>query len=359
MAIGPRGSRIADGLFIGPGSLSERFGSLHKAGATKMTHISISKAEVEAPTAGIDVGKHRLQLRLSDGGTGDYGNDVDGHLALIAALRQRGVLRVGMESTASYSAKIAAALREAGFIVNVFQPKQVKAFAQFRLRRAKTDKIDASIIAQCTALSQPQATPDARLAGLCERLTLIEQIGDDIKRGKTRLEHVASAEIRAIHCEEIKRLTLRRRLAVRALVASVRRHDDLAERMALILSIDGIGELGALALVLRMPELGSLSREQAASLLGVAPFSCESGQFKGERHIAGGRARARRTLFAAAQVACRRWNPALVALYKRLTAKGLHHTAAVVACTRKLVIYANAVLARRKPWTKSLEPTNA
>ena len=139
----------------------------------------------------------------------------------------------------------------------------------------------------------------------------------------------------------------------------MRRHDDLAERMALILSIDGIGELGALTLVLRMPELGSLSREQAAALLGVAPFDHESGQSKGESHIAGGRARARRTLFAAAQVACRRWNPALIALYKRLTAKGMHHTAAVIACARKLVIYANAVLARRKPWTKNLEPTPA
>jgi transposase len=325
-----------------------------------MTNTSISKAEVEAPAAGIDVGKHRLQLGFSDGGGGgDYSNDAEGHIALIAALRRRGVVRVGMESTANYSTKIAQALREAGFIVNVFQPRQVKAFAQFKLKRAKTDKIDAVIIAQCTALSQPQATPDARLADLCAHLTLVEQIGDDVKREKTRLEQVAIDEIRAIHREEIKRLKLRRRAAVRALVANVRLHDDLAERMELILSIDGIGELGALTLVLRMPELGSLSREQAAALLGVAPFAHESGQYEGERHIAGGRARARRTLFAAAQVACRRWNPALMALYNRLIAKGRHHTAAVIACTRKLVVYANAVLARGKPWTKNLEPTPA
>ena len=321
-----------------------------------MTKISISKAEGEAPAAGIDVGKHRLQLGFSDGGAGgDYANDADGHGALIADLRRRGVVRVGMESTGSYSATIAQALREAGFAVIVFQPRQVKAFAQFKLKRAKTDKIDAGIIAECTALSQPQAAPDPRLADLCERLTLVDQLCDDIKRWKTRREHVRSAEIRAIHRDEIKRLTLRRRQAVRELVASVRQHADLAERMDLILSIDGIGEHGALALVLRMPELGSLTREQASALLGVAPFDHESGEHKGESHIAGGRARARRTLFAAAQVACRRWNPALVALYDRLIAKGLHHTAAVVACTRKLVIYANAVLARGKPWTKNLE----
>ena len=321
-----------------------------------MTHISISKAKVEAPAAGIDVGKHKLQLGFSNGEVGgEYANDAEGHAALIAALRRRGVARVGMESTASYSVRVAQALRAAGFVVNVFQPRQVKAFAQFKLSRAKTDKIDAVIIAECTALSEPQARPDGRLADLCERLTLVEQLCDDIKRVKTRLEHVASAEIRAIHRDEIKRLTLRRREQVRALVASVRLHDDLAERMALILSIDGIGELGALTLVLRMPELGSLSREQASALLGVAPFAHESGEYQGQAHIAGGRRRARRTLFAAAQVACRRWNPALVALYNRLTANGMHHTAAVVACTRKLVIYANAVLARGKPWTKNLD----
>lgn len=321
---------------------------------------SRSKAKVEAPAAGIDVGKHKLQLGFSDGEVeGEYANDAEGHAALIAALRQRGVVRAGLESTASYSTGIAQALREAGFTVNVFQPRQVKAFAQFKLRRAKTDKIDAVTIAQCTALSDPQATPDARLADLCERLTLIDQLCDDIKRGKTRLEHVTIAEIRAVHRDEIKRLTLRRRTAIRELVARVRRHHDLAERMDLLLSIDGIGALGALTLVLRMPELGSLTREQASSLLGVAPFSHESGEYEGQAHIAGGRRRARRTLFAAAQVACRRWNPALVALYQRLTAKGMHHTAAVVACARKLVIYANAVLMRGKPWTKNIEHTAA
>ena len=325
-----------------------------------MRHDSTSKTDVAAPVAGIDVGKHRLHLAFADGGgVEEHANDAAGHRALIEALRRRGALRVGMESTASYSAKVAEALREAGFIVNVFQPRQVKAFAQFKLKRAKSDKIDAPLIAQCTALSEPQATPAPRLADLCEHLTVVEQIADDVRREKTRLEHANNPAIRAIHREEIKRLTLRRREALRALVGMVRQHADLAEKMALIRSIDGIGELGALTLVLRMPELGSLSREEAAALLGVAPFTRESGQFKGERHIAGGRARARRTLFAAAQAACGRWNKSLVELYQRLIAKGLHHRAAVIACTRKLVIYANAVLKRGKPWTKNPEPRPA
>ena len=325
-----------------------------------MKHDSTLRSDVEAPAAGIDVGKHRLHLGFADrGGVKEYANDAVGHRAVIEELWRRGTRRVGMESTASYSAKIAQALREAGFIVNVFQPKQVKAFAQFKLKRAKSDAIDAPIIAQCTGLSEPQETPDPRLAGFCAHLTVIEQIADDVRKEKTRLEHVHDPAIRAMHREEIKRLTLRRRQRIRGLVAAVGQHPDLAARMALIRSIDGIGELGALTLVLRMPELGSLSREQAAALLGVAPFTRQSGQFTGERHIAGGRARARRTLFAAAQAACRRWNKALVDLYTRLTAKGAHHNVAVIACTRKLVIYANTVLKRQKPWTKHLEPNPA
>lgn len=320
-----------------------------------MVKRNTSKAAVEPPVAGIDVGKSKLHAGFDR--IGDrmiFDNDAPGRDALVEALRARGVRRVGLESTASYSAPVAERLREAGLAVNVFQPKQVKAFAQFKLKRAKSNSIDAPIIAQCTATSGEQADPDPRLARFCEHLTAIDQVGEDIAREKIRLEHVREGAIAKMHAEEIRRHTLRRRALIRALVETVRKEADLAKKMDLLLSIDGIGEIAALTLVLRMPELGGVSREQAAALLGVAPFTRKSGAFKGERHIAGGRARARRTLFAAAQVACRRWNAALVDLYTRLRAKGAHHKAAVVACTRKLVVYANTVLQRQAPWTKNL-----
>jgi len=316
-----------------------------------------TKSTVRGPlSAGVDVGKYKLHLGFSDGPqVREFSNDEAGFTAIEAELKRRGVTHVGMESTASYSASLAEALREAGFDVTVFQPKQVKAFAQFKLKRAKSDNIDPPIIAQCTAHSEAQPAPDVRLAAFCELLTFCDQLDEDARRTKTRLEQARNPEIRQLLSEEIKRLSLLRRGRIKALVEAVRQHPDLARRMDLIRSIDGIGEIGALTLVLRMPELGSVSREEAAALLGVAPFVRESGRFKGERHIAGGRARARRTLFAAAQAACQRWNKALIALYQRLTAKGMHHTSAVIACTRKLVIYANTVLARQKPWTKNLE----
>jgi transposase len=188
-----------------------------------MRHDSTSKADAAAPAAGIDVGKYRLHLAFANsGGVEEHANDAAGHRALIEALRRRGALQVGMDSTATYSAKVAEALREAGFIVNVFQPRQVKAFAQFRLKRAKSDKIDAPIIAQCTALSEPQATPDPRVADLCEHLTVVEQIG--------RRRPASSTPTTRRSAEETKRLTLRRREALRALVGMVRQHADLAER---------------------------------------------------------------------------------------------------------------------------------
>jgi transposase len=130
----------------------------------------------------------------------------------------------------------------------------------------------------------------------------------------------------------------------------VRSHPDLAQRLELLTSIPGIGEPTALALLIRMPELGQLTREQAAALAGLAPFDRDSGAHNGRRSIAGGRTRLRKSLYAAALPAAFRWNPHLVALYQRLTAAGKPHKLALVACARKLVIFANTVLTRGTPW---------
>ncbi len=119
-----------------------------------------------------------------------------------------------------------------------------------------------------------------------------------------------------------------------------------------MLSVPGLGERTALALIIRMPELGRVSREHAAALAGLAPFDDDSGKHKGERHIAGGRRRLRRSLFAAALPAAFRWNKALIELYARLIARGKAHNEALIACARKLLIYANTVVQRGTPWTE-------
>ncbi len=213
-----------------------------------------------------------------------------------------------------------------------------------------------------TTRSMPCSSPPARRRSSSRRssqirgwpswrdhLTFVEQIEEDIARLKTRLEHVDEPRLRRIVMADIARLKARRAAELLRIVASLRAHDDLARRLDLVLSVPGIGERTALALIIRMPELGRISREQAAALAGLAPFDDDSGTHKGQRHIAGGRGRLRRSLFAAALPAAFRWNKALIDLYARLTARGKAHNAALVACARKLLIYANTVVAARNP----------
>jgi transposase len=272
---------------------------------------------------------------------------------LAAQLTKAGAERVGIEATGGYERGVVHHLRAAGFTVLVLQPIQVKAFGRVHLRRAKNDALDAMLIAACAAaLDQVRNAPDPRLVELADNLTFLEQVEEDIKRFKIRLEHIDEPRLRRMVLGDIARLKARRLAQIRDIARQLRAHRDLAARLDLVLSIPGIGERTALALLIRMPELGRISREEAAALAGLAPFDNDSGQQKGQRRIAGGRARLRRSLFAAALPAAFRWNRALIALYQRLIAAGKAHNAALVACARKLLIYANTVVQRGTPWTE-------
>lgn len=311
--------------------------------------------EAAGESAGIDTGKNALDVALARGGpTLQVDNDSTGHHQLAVWLCRQGVERVGIEASGGYERAVVAALRQRGITVIVFQPIQVRADATYRQQRAKNDKIDAALIAACTAAAQTvKEPPDPRLEAIAEPLTLIEQIEEDIARCKTRREAFRDPRHRDLLAGEIKRLKAWRTAEIKRLVAQIRRHDDLARRLELIESVPGIGQRTALALLIRMPELGTLSREQAAALTGVAPFDDDSGKHHGRRRIAGGRARLRKSLYAAALPAAFRWNPALVALYQRLIGAGKPHKLALIACVRKLVIFANAVVARGTPWVKN------
>jgi transposase len=310
-----------------------------------MTQTSIT-------TAGIDTSKRKLDIAVH-GRTERWqlANDRSGWRRLAADLAEAGVARVGIEATGGYERGVVEALRAAGFAVLVLQPIQVKAFARVHLRRAKNDALDAVLIAACAAaMDQPRIAPDPRMAELAGHLTFVEQIEEDIARFKTRLEHIDQPALRRTVKSDIARLQARRLAHIRELARRLRAHPDLAVRFALVLSIPGIGERTALALIVRMPELGQISREEASALAGLAPFDDDSGKHKGQRHIAGGRARLRRSLYAAALPAAFRGNRALISLYARLTAGGKAHKAALIACARKLLIYANTVVQRGTPW---------
>lgn len=303
-------------------------------------------------TAGIDTSKAKLDAAVH--GQRDcwqVENTPSGWKRLAAEFSRAGVTRVGIEATGGYESGAVKYLRNNGFTVTVLQPLQVKAYARVRLRRAKNDAIDAVLIAACTAIMEdPQVEPDPRLTRLAEHLTFIEQNEKDAVRLKTRLEHLHEPRLRRLIENDIKRLEARRAAELLRVVKELRAHDDLARRFDLVLSIPGIGPRTAVAIIVRMPELGQVSREQVAALAGVAPYDDDSGKHHGQRHIAGGRKQLRRSLYAAALPASMRWNKALIALYSRLIEKGKTHKAALIACARKLLIYANTVVARGTPW---------
>ena len=312
-----------------------------------MSQTTISTAGIDTSKAKLDIAVHGRTERWQ------LANALPGWRSLAAKLAKVGVARVGIEATGGYERGVVEHLRAAGFTVLVLQPIQVKAFGRVHLRRAKNDVLDAVLIAACAAaIDQPRIAPDPRLAELATHLTFLEQAEEDIARFKTRLEHTDEPRLRRIVTGDIARLKARRAALIRDIAKRLRAYDDLAKRLDLVLSIPGIGERTALALIIRMPELGQVSREEAAALAGLAPFDNDSGQHRGQRRIAGGRGRLRRSLFAAALPAAFRWNKALIALYARLTARGKAHNAALIACARKLLIYANTVVQRGTPWAE-------
>jgi len=304
--------------------------------------------------AGIDTGKHKLDAAVHGARARlQVTNDEAGHGRLATWLRRQRVRRVGIEASGGYDKAAAARLRQAGFEVVVFQPAQVRAYARYRLQRAKNDRIDAVLIAACTADCKDEdihAPPDPRLADRAEHLTFIEQLTEDVARLKTRRASCRNPEFQRRWDLEIRRLELSLARELADLVAVLRQHADLAERLGLIESVPGIGLRTAVAILIRMPEIGSLSPEKAAALAGLAPYDDDSGNHLGQRHIAGGRKRLRNSLYAAALPAACRWNPPLVALYRRLITKGKAHKLALIACARKLLLFANAVVARGSPW---------
>jgi transposase len=302
--------------------------------------------------AGIDTGKHKLDVAI-DGSAEQLQveNAPEGYKALSDWLRRHRVKRVGIEASGSYEQAVVAALRRKGFVVVMFQPAQVRAYAKFKGQRAKNDKIDAALIAACTAaVRKVHAPPDPRLLPFATQLTMIDQLTEDIGRLKNRLESCRDARIRQIWKEDLVRLNKRKRAELKALVAAIREHRDLAGRLDLIYSVSGAGLPTAVVILVRMPEIGQITREQAAALAGLAPYDDDSGERRGGRHIDGGRERLRHALYTAALPASMRWNPQLMALYKRLIAAGKEHKRALVACARKLLIFVNTVVERGTPW---------
>lgn len=301
--------------------------------------------------AGVDVGKRWLDAAVC--GRQDVlrvANTVAGIAELIAWLRAREVGRVGMEATAGYERCAQEAFDTAGLEVVIHQPLEVRLFARLRRRRAKNDALDAHLIAAATAqVDRVKAAQDPRLRDLGDRLTAYEQITDQAAELKTFLETVRLKDIASQVRTQIRSLErLKAKLAANILTR-IKAQPDLLARYRLLISLPGAGPIVAASLLIRMPELGAMKRGQAASLAGVAPFDRDSGQFKGQRFITGGRARPRRMLYIAA-LAAKRFSSDFKAFAARLAERGKPAKLIVVAVMRKLIEAANLILARGQPW---------
>lgn len=312
----------------------------------------MERVERSTKIAGIDVGKGWLDVAVhGQGQTRRFGNDEAGRAGLVDWLFEQGVSRAGLEATAGYERQIRSRLEAAGLEVVVHQPMEVRLFARLKRWKAKTDALDAALIAAATAqVDTVRAAQDPRLVELAQRLTAYEQITDQAAALKTFMEHVDLPDLIQTLRQQIQSLSdLKARLADQIL-ERIKACPDLLARHRLLMSLPGVGPIVAASLLIRMPELGALRRGQAAALLGVAPFDRQSGQWKGQSFIGGGRGRPRRMIYLAA-IAAKRFDHGFKAFAQRLRDAGKPPKVAIVAVMRKLVEAANLVLARQTPWS--------
>ena len=299
---------------------------------------------------GIDVSKDRLDVHvLPTQEAWAAGRDAEGIAELCRRLA--GTDMVAIEATGGYEAIVAASLSSHGVAVVIVNPAQVRAFAQALGQRAKTDPIDAAMIARFAEATRPQVRPlpDGPARLLADLVTRRRQIVEMMASERQRLHRTEPVRVR----KSIERLlkALQRELDSIDLDIDgmVRSSPIWRAKEDLLASVPGIGQGIARTLLAELPELGHLGRKQIASLAGLAPFTRQSGLWKGKATIGGGRAVVRTALFIGAQVA-KRWNPPLKAFYQRLIAAGKSKMAATIAVARKLLTILNAIIRDQRPW---------
>ena len=301
---------------------------------------------------GIDVSKDWLDAHaLPSDAAARFANDHAGLDGLIAWLKPLGADVVALEATGGLEGLCVAALSAAGMAVIVVNPAQVRSFAASLGKRAKTDQIDAAVIAAFVAATKPEIRPlkDAETRAFGELVTRRRQIMQMIvaEENRQRMAQGKPAQ------KSIKRIlaALARELADldAGMDEQIRKSPLWRVREKLLTSVPGVGPKVARTLIAEMPELGSLDRRQIASLAGLAPWTRQSGKWKGKSFIGGGRSQVRPVLFMAALVAIRH-NPTLKTFRDRLVAAGKPKIVAVVATMRKLLTILNAIIRDQKPW---------
>jgi transposase len=314
------------------------------------------------PTAhtivGIDVAKHSLDVYLaSQDRSFTISNDTAGFKQLLAELPAAGECLVVIEATGGYQSRVVATLVTAGHLVAVVNPRQVRDFARGLGILAKTDRIDARVIARFGEQTHPRPVKIGRekQAQLHELVTRRRQLIELRTAEQNRLETATTKMVRKNIRHLIEQLDKQIRQLEEAIGQLIESEPELASKAALLESVPGVGAVTVASLLVDLPELGRLNRQQVASLVGVAPFNRDSGKFHGRRRIWGGRAAVRSVLYMAALTA-RRFNPFIREFAQRLEAAGKPFKVVLTACMRKLLVILNSMIKNNLPWNPKLHP---
>jgi transposase len=301
---------------------------------------------------GIDVSKKQLDVAIRPGT--DFfqvSNDDQGLAALIARLEDLKPQLILLEASGGFETLAAASLRQAGLPAQIVNPRQVREFAPSTGKLAKTDKIDAGVLAHFAQLLQPplRAWPEAQQQELAALMTRRRQLVEMVVMEKNRLGTAWSSKVRKSLQAHIHALQEQLQELEQDLDDFIRQSPGWLEKDQLLQSVPGVGPLTSQSLLAWLPELGALNRKQLAALVGLAPFIRDSGQLRGRRRVWGGRKQVRTPLYMAT-IAARRFNPVIRAFYLRLLQAGKRTKVALTACRRKLLSILKAVLKHQKPW---------
>ena len=301
---------------------------------------------------GIDVSKHTLDVHTRPSGRRlRVNNDADGIATLVEHVAQGAPTLVVLEATGGLEHPLAAALAAAGLPVAVINPRQARDFAKATNQLAKTDAIDAAVLAHFAEAIRPEVRPlpDAKTHELAELLGRRRQLLGMRTAEGNRLGTAATAHVRQSIEVHVRWLSEQLEGLDADLGKAIQNSPVWRVNDNLLQSIPGVGRVVSRALLAELPELGRLSREEIAALAGVAPMNRDSGKFVGKRAVCGGRTRVRSALYMAA-LSAKRWNPALREFAALLKEKGKAAKVILVAVARKLLVIANAILRDQTPW---------
>lgn len=313
-----------------------------------MTNLKKSKSVVNV---GIDVGKSCLDVFIHEKAIHfQETNDAEGIKNILSRLARYQVERLVVEATGRYEFALAEACFERKIPVCIMKPLSIRQYAGAVDQLAKTDKIDARIIAEFAAVIKPRPTPEksknliAIKDLLARRRQIMEMRTQELNRSKImgKAMEISCLRIIAYLDKEIARIEAR-------LQKHVQDQAEWSEKQTILLSAPGVGPTLVYTLLADLPEIGTLSNKEAAALVGVAPINRDSGRMRGKRRIKGGRACVRTTLYMATMSAtlC---NPVIKSFYKRLVNSGKHKKVALTACMRKFIIILNAMVRDNRAW---------